>query len=245
MDTILVAEDELILRQHLVLMLNRNWPEPVKIIEASNGEEALRVIETNDLICAFLDIQMPGPNGLDVAKLANKKCPIVFLTAYSEHAIKAFEYGVCDYILKPITDERLQQSIQRTIKYNQMSLSEEVEDANESLPEELRYLNFVKAGLGNSIYLISVKDIYYFMSDDKYTKVRSKDKEALINIPLKELEKQLDPKMFLRVRRSHIVNLDKVKAVRSTGIKKKVIDLSDIDEELPIGRRFNHLFKKM
>jgi DNA-binding LytR/AlgR family response regulator len=217
-----IADDEKQLRIYLRSKLAVLWPELVIGGEAENGHQALDLIETRRPGVAFLDIKMPGLSGLEVAQKMTGDCIVVFITAYDEFAIEAFEKEAVDYLLKPVTDERLTKTVNR--------LKKQLADSPPSSPgqqtatlerlllrlkteEDAGYLKWIKARHGDQVRLVAVDDIYYFKAEDKYTVVKTGDGEYLIKISIRQLAEELDPDQFWRIHRSTIINLSWVAGV--------------------------------
>lgn len=210
----IIADDEDQLRSYLKSRLFDVWPDLVICGEAGNGQEALELIDEYRPHIAFLDIRMPGLSGMEVAKKIADSCWVVFITAYDQYAVEAFENEAIDYILKPVTRERLKKTTDRLKKQVATSsgppadLSRVVERIVASLPnkETPDYLQWIRTQQGEEIRLVPVEKVYYFKSSDKYTMVITKDGESLIRKPIKELSNELDPNKFWRIHRGTIVN---------------------------------------
>jgi DNA-binding LytR/AlgR family response regulator len=246
--TALIAEDEPLMRERLKEKLAEAWPELDIVAEAEDGAQALALYEEHRPQLAFLDIRMPGMTGLEVAETIAGGCHVVFITAYDQYALKAFEAGAVDYLLKPVDTERLHAMVERV----QKKLPAPPEDLS-SLLAELRAsvrpsgarMKWIKAAVGKQVKLIPVTDVVYFQSDTKYTRVVLASGEALIRTPLKELLAELDPDKFWQVHRSTIVNLDAVAGVLREDAERQFVLLKQRQEKLPISRQFTHLFKQM
>ena len=244
-----IADDEPLLRAMLRARLARLWPELEIRHEMADGRDVDRVIEEHAPDLFFLDIHMPGVNGLEAARAIGGRAHIVFVTAFDQHAVEAFERGAVDYVLKPFNDERLAVTVER--------LKERLERppvSIDSLVEQLAgrlgarpadRLRWVKASVGSSVRLIPVEEILFFQSDEKYTRVVTCESEALIRKPIKELLEELDPDKFWQVHRATIVNVDHIASVKR-GLKDQAeIALRDHRETLVVSRAFTHLFKQM
>jgi DNA-binding LytR/AlgR family response regulator len=247
----IIADDEDALRAYLKDRLSALWPELTIIGEARDGETALRLIRDTRPDIAFLDIQMPGLSGIEVAKKAAGTCLFVFVTAYDRYAVDAFESEAIDYLLKPVTDERLTRTVQRL---QERLASETVPDLSGLLERMSRssaslslpgHLQWIKAQHRESIRLIPVADIYYFKSTDKYTSLRTKDGEFLIRKAIKELEDELDPAQFWRVHRAAIVNVTAIQTVNRSLAGSFTITFKDIKDHVAVSRAYSHLFKQM
>ncbi|WP_159650569.1 LytR/AlgR family response regulator transcription factor [Vibrio atypicus] len=254
--TAIIADDEPLLRFHLNKTLGEVWPElDIKGI-AENGEQALALVEQHQPDIAFLDIRMPKCDGMQAAKQLMKKghsTLVVFVTAYDEYAIQAFEANAVDYLLKPLTEERLDQCVAKlkqrldrqseTIAPDMAALLQQMQQF--STKPEPSYLSWIRANKGDDIHLISVSDVLYFKAEDKYVclykREQGKKMEYLLRTSLKELITQLDPELFWQIHRSTIVNVSVIEKVKKefTGKMVAVVD----GEKLPISRamqaRFN------
>jgi DNA-binding LytR/AlgR family response regulator len=250
MPTAVIADDEPLLRAMLRTRLARLWPELEIRHEMGDGRDVDRVIDEHAPDLFFLDIHMPGVNGLEAARAIGDRAHVVFVTAYDQHAVEAFERGAIDYVLKPFNDERLQLTVERLKERLSQPPSGSLEALVEKLagrlgaaaPERLRW---VKASVGSNVRLIPVEEVLFFQSDEKYTRVVTLDAELLIRKPIKELLDELDPDKFWQVHRATIVNVDHIASVRR-GLKDQAeISLKGHKETLVVSRAFTHLFKQM
>lgn len=244
--TALIAEDEPMLRAQLRTRLTQAWPELAIVAEAENGEQALALWRELEPDIAFLDIRMPVRSGLEVAETLAGACHIVFVTAYDEYAVTAFEQGAADYVLKPVTPERMAKVVDRL----KQRLDRPAPDlatvlAQLGARESGGPLRWIKASLGASMRLIPVDDICYFQAEDKYTKVVAADGEALIRKTIRELFADLDPELFWQVHRGTIVNLRAIARVDRDYRDQPLIILKARPEKLTVSRTFAHLFKAM
>ncbi len=248
MPTAIIAEDEPLMRERLQEKLTQVWPELAIVAQAEDGDEALALFEAHRPDIAFLDIRMPGRSGLDVAEAIGARCHVVFITAYDQYALKAFETGAADYLLKPIETDRLALMVERLTRKLASApadLGNLVAQLRATLRADAGHMKWVKAAIGKQIKLIAVADVAYFQSDTKYTRVVLADGEALIRTSLKELLADLDPKQFWQVHRGTIVNLDAVSGVLREDAERQFILLKNRPERLPISRQFTHRFKQM
>ena len=216
--------------------------------EAEDGQQALALILEHEPAIAFLDIRMPGLTGLDVAAEIGSRCHVVFITAYDQYAVQAFEAGAADYLLKPVETERLKamaERMARKLASPPIDLSALVSQLRSTLKGDAGRMKWVKAAVGKQVKLIPVSDVVYFQSDTKYTRVVLASGEALIRTPLKDLLAELDPEKFWQVHRGTIVNLDAVTGVLREDAERQFILLKNRQERLPISRQFTHLFKQM
>jgi len=257
---VLIAEDEALLARALADSLQRLWPQMQLIGIASNGFDAVTQALTLQPDVLFFDIKMPGQSGLDAACELTDQWPenqtlplLVFVTAYDNHAIQAFEQAAVDYLLKPVNEERLRQTIARLQERlkNRTGVANAEEIMVQTLmqlraitpktaPERLR---MIRATVGNQIRLISVDDIVYFSAIDKYLNVVTVDGEVLIRASLKELLVQLDPQQFWQVHRSTIVRVDAIRSAQREANGKLFLNLHQRPEKLAVSRLFAHLFR--
>jgi DNA-binding LytR/AlgR family response regulator len=256
----IIADDEPRLASYLAEKLATAWPELQVAGIAANGVEALRLIEEHDPDILFLDIQMPGLTGLEVARRAEEGVHIVFVTAYDQYALEAFEHAAVDYLLKPVMDERLVETIRRLReRLKTPAASAELKSALDALARVLPELSGlagaaggaperlagIRASVGNQVRLIAVDDVSYFQANDKYTSVFTADGEALIRTSLRELGDQLDPQRFWQIHRGTIVNVAHVAATTRDLGGRTVIKLKARPETLVVSRAFAHRFRQM
>lgn len=246
--TALIAEDEALMRVRLREALAEVWPALEIVAEVDDGDAALAAFEARRPDIAFLDIRMPGKTGLDVAAELGSRCHIVFVTAYDQYALAAFDAGAADYLLKPVESDRLALTVER-VKRKLESVPADLSGLLAQLKNAVvpggNRLKWVKAAVGRQVKLIAVSDVLYFQSDTKYTRVVLADSEALIRTPLKELLADLDPDRFWQVHRGTIVNVDAVSGVLREDAEKQFVLLKGRAERLPISRQFLHLFRQM
>jgi DNA-binding LytR/AlgR family response regulator len=249
----IIADDEKELRTYLRSMLSQVWPELIICGEAKNGKEALELVESKQPQIAFLDIRMPGLSGMEVAKKIAGLCRIVFVTAFDQYAVEAFEKEAVDYLLKPVSKERLIQTIQRLKNQLDSStepparLAEMIEQVISMLPDRggTRFLHWIKTQDKDSIRLIPVEEADYFKAEDKYTLVISKEGESLIKKSIKELVQELDPAQFWQIHRGTIVNVSKIDRVSRSLTGRGMLKLKGRLELLTVSRNYLHLFKQM
>ena len=245
--TALIAEDEPLMRERLKDKLHDVWPELTVVAEAEDGDEAIAMFDEHRPQIAFLDIRLPGRSGLEIAAEIGGRCHVVFITAYDQYAVKAFDAGAADYLLKPVETDRLvamKERMERKLATPPIDLSELVAQLRSSVKGEGR-MKWVKAAVGKQVKLIPVDEVLYFQSDTKYTRVVLASGEALIRTPLKDMLSGLDPEKFWQVHRGTIVNLDAVSGVLREDAERQFIMLKNRQEKLPISRQFTHLFKQM
>jgi len=245
----IIADDEEALRDHLRKKLKTLWAELEVAGESRDGDAALIMIRDLRPDIAFLDISMPGMSGIEVAKSASGACLFVFVTAHDEFAVEAFEREAVDYLLKPVTDERLSGTIRRLKERLAAApvpdLSAVLERLSQAMPQAPGHLQWIKAQQKDGVRLIGVSDIYFFRATDKYTTVRTRDGEFLIRKTLKELENELDPAQFWRVHRAAIVNARRIQKVDRSLAGTRVIRFKDLPDTLTVSRAYTHLFKQM
>jgi DNA-binding LytR/AlgR family response regulator len=251
MPTAIVAEDEPILRAQLEGKLRKLWPELEIIASVGDGAAALEALEDRAPDFMFLDIQMPEMTGVEVARHVGRRAHVVFVTAYDQYAIQAFEAGAVDYILKPATDERLATTIER-LKAKVTAPATPPPDLNSmlaQLQDQLRgkreKLQWIKATIGQNLRLIPVNDVLFFQSDEKYTRVVLAEGEALIKTPIRELLDGLDPEVFWQIHRSTLVNANAIAGVTRDFRGQAHVKIKGKDESLVVSRIYSHLFKQM
>ena len=245
-----IADDEPLLRAQLRARLSRLWPELDVVREMENGRDIDAVIEEHNPALFFLDIHMPGVNGLEAARAIGCRAHVVFVTAFDQYAVEAFEQGAVDYVLKPFDEDRLLITVER-LKARVVSPPPQLEDLVQRLTSQLGsrsgsdHLRWIKASVGSSVRLIPVEEVLFFQSDEKYTRVVTCQGESLIRKPIRELLDELDPAKFWQVHRATIVNVDHIATVKR-GLKDQAeITLRDNSETLVVSRAFTHLFKQM
>lgn len=248
-----IADDEPVLARHLKARLAVLWPQLDIAGMAANGIEARDMIEDLRPDIAFLDIRMPGLSGLDVVQVlspeARSACNVVFVTAYDEFAVQAFEREAVDYLLKPINDERLGAAVTRLRRLLATPAQTRPDDILQRLqallPGAREHLRWVRASVGNDVRLVAVEDICYFQATDKYTAVFTRDAELLIRIPIKELVEQLDTEQFWQVHRGTLVNVRQILAARHDALGRVSLKLRDRSESVAVSRGYAHLFRQM
>jgi DNA-binding LytR/AlgR family response regulator len=247
--TAVIADDEPLLRAQLRSRLARLWPELEVVHEMENGREIGKVLDEHAPTLFFLDIHMPGVSGLECAREIGARAHVVFVTAFDQYAVEAFEQGAIDYVLKPFDEERLAITVER-LKERLGSAPPALEDLVEKLARRLNpggaeHLRWIKASVGSNVRLIPVEEVLFFQSDEKYTRVVTQEAESLIRKPIRELLEELDPAKFWQIHRATIVNVDYIAQVRR-GLKDQAeISLRDHEETLVVSRAFTHLFKQM
>lgn len=251
-----VAEDEALLRQSLLDALEKAWPELEVIAACDDGGSALEAIALHQPDVAFLDIRMPGLSGLEVAEamaVVSPKTQIVFVTAYNQYAIDAFEKGAVDYLLKPITNDRLLSTVKRLQERaangqnDSAAIAALVKQLSSSLPNQAKAepLVWITASAGTETRLIMIDDIAYFQADNKYTVVMTAQGEALLRKPIRELLALLDPNIFKQIHRSTIVNLKAIASIARDETGKGIVKLKTRPETLSVSQPFMVLFRNM
>lgn len=246
----IIAEDEIHLAEDLQRRLQRLWPELEIAAVVHDGLAATTALAEHTPDIAFLDIRMPGRTGLDVARSAPAECRVVFVTAYDEHAVQAFEQAATDYLLKPVSDERLARSVAR-LRQQTDRLPAVTGDllarlqqllAVPTKPEPLRWL---RAQVGQAVRMVAVEEVCCLQSADKYTLALTRDAELLLRTPLKELIAQLDPQEFWQVHRGAAVNVRQIVAAHHGVLGKVTLTLRDRPEKIAVSRNYAHLFRQM
>ncbi len=253
--TAILAEDEPILRAQLKTKLGKLWPELQIVADVGDGEAALEAIATHQPTLAFLDIQMPEMTGIEVARslAANRdlKCHIVFVTAFDQYAVDAFDTGAIDYVLKPYSDERLQAAVER-LKQRLSAVPAQPQDLDalmrhlaKQLKPDTEKLKWIKANIGSNLRLIPIDEVLFFQADEKYTLVATKEFDALIKTPIKELLEGVDGEKFWQIHRSTIVQAGAIEAVTRDFRGQATVRVKGRKENLTVSRPFSHLFKQM
>jgi DNA-binding LytR/AlgR family response regulator len=245
--TALIAEDEPLLRAELRKALAAAWPELAICGEARDGLEAIREIDALAPDILFLDIQMPGTNGLDVARHASGRCHVVFVTAYDKYAVAAFEQGAVDYLLKPLSDERLATAVAR-LKQRLVSLPAALDGILRALTggsSRKEYLRWVTLARGHELDLVTVDEVCYFQADHKYTQVFTATRDSLIRKPIKELVDELDPDLFWQIHRSTLVNVSAIAGISRDLRGHLRVRLKERRETLSVSDSFAFRFREL
>jgi DNA-binding LytR/AlgR family response regulator len=248
MPSAIIAEDEAILRTQLETKLRKLWPELEIFASVEDGAAALEALEDRVPDFMFLDIRMPEMTGVEVARLVGGRCHVVFVTAYDEYAVQAFETGAVDYVLKPATDERLAVTLERLkakLATPPADLKAILAQISEKVDGKKERLQWIKAAIGQNLRLIPVADVLFFQSDEKYTRVVTADAEALIKTPIRELLDGLDPEVFWQIHRSTLVNVNAIASVSRDFRGQARVKVKGKDESLVVSRIYSHLFKQM
>lgn len=255
--TALIADDEPLLREELAALLARAWPELRIVAQARNGREAVELFEAHAPQVCFLDVHMPGMTGIEAAQKIGNRAHVVFVTAFEQYALKAFEQGAHDYVVKPIDATRLATTVARLKeRVRSASPSNISDDVLRELAARLRGegaaaepLRWIRASSRGQLRMIPVDDIDFLKSDEKYTLVAWRDEgqaaEALISTPLKQLIGELDAAHFVQIHRSVVVNLRSVRHVTRGENETAIVSLKSRDEQLPVSRSYLHVFRQM
>ena len=258
--TALIADDEPLLREDLARQLAQVWPELEVVAKARNGREALKQFEALRPDVCFLDVRMPGLSGVEAAHRIGSRAHLVFVTAYDQYAVRAFAQGALDYLVKPVEQARLAETVSRLKDRLQAAQpAANTEALLQQLAAQLAQLQggaapaplrWIRAQVGQTLRLIPVDEIDYLRSDAKYTMIAwrgdaGRPGEALVRIALKELSAQLDPDQFAQVHRSVVVNLRAISHVTRGENETADIHLKGRKEVLPVSRSYLHLFRQM
>jgi DNA-binding LytR/AlgR family response regulator len=254
--TALIADDERLMREQIIFRLKEAWPELVIVGEAVNGRDAVALARAQEPDIAFLDIRMPDMDGIEAARALSGQCHVVFVTAYDQYAVTAFEQGAVDYLLKPADPERLKVTCDRLRERLEKSDDKSAPEGMDALLAQLakrmgnnatprEYLRWVQASVGTSLRMISTKEILFFRAEDKYTRVQTDSFEALIRKPIKELVDELDPDEFWQIHRATLVRVDAIDQVTRDFRGQQIVHMKGNDEALEVSRSYNHLFKHM
>ena len=249
-----IADDEPLMREQLRSRLSELWPELEIVGEAKNGVEAVAQVEEHRPEVVFLDIRMPAKTGIqaarEIAQLDGRLPEIVFVTAYDQYAIDAFQQGVIDYVLKPAERERLAVTVDRIQKRlaAPSGSSDTLQQVLAKLAEKLEppsRLKWIQASVGNQIQMIPIDDVLFFVSDEKYTRVQTAQQEALIRKPIKELLAELDPAQFWQIHRSTLINARAIAGIIRDERGRQLVAIKGRPEKLEVSRSYAHLFKGM
>jgi DNA-binding LytR/AlgR family response regulator len=266
--TALIADDEAPMRDLLRARLQAVWPELHIVAEAANGLQAVELGELHKPDIAFLDIRMPGMSGIEAARQLYRHSHIVFATAYDQYALDAFQQGALDYLLKPVSAERLATTCARLraalerrrqpgpaaaapprdIGQQLAQLTALLENKGKTAAEERPkngYLRWIQAQVGASLRMVSTREVLFFQSDEKYTRVQTATSEFLIRKTLKELLDELDPDEFWRIHRSTLVRVDAIAEVSRDLRGRQMLRLKGHAGELEVSRNHSHLFQQM
>ena len=269
-----LADDERLMREQLRARLAEAWPELQIVAEARNGLEAVALVDEHRPDIVFLDIRMPGLTGVEAARQIAQLAPrvagnqtdddellpeIVFITAYDQYAVEAFEQGVVDYVLKPAERERLAVTVSRLKA--RLAARDDTSGEGPTAPplQQLlhalsarmnpggapKYLQWIQASVGQAIQMIAVEDVLFFISDEKYTRVQTAQVEALIRKPIKELVDELDPQLFWQIHRSTLINVKAIGAISRDFRGRQIVAVRGHSQKLEVSRSYTGLFKGM
>lgn len=246
--TAVIAEDEANLADELRELLEALWPELTIHAAAADGIQALHLLEQHAPDILFLDIEMPGMSGLEVARRASGRCHVVFITAYDKYAVAAFERGAIDYVMKPFDAMRLAQTVER-LKARAHSSPANLEGLLRALAARLgpgrEYLRWITASHGQELRLITIEEVCYFQADNKCTRVVTADRDSLIYRSLKDLADALDPLRFWPIHRATIVNVGFISGIARGYRGALEVKLKGREETLPVSASHAHLFRQM
>ena len=259
MPTAIIADDERLMRDLLRTRLSQVWPDLQIVGEAKNGDEAVQLVGELRPDLTFLDIRMPGKTGMEAARDIGAASQVVFVTAYDEYAVEAFERGAVDYVLKPPEPERLKITVERLKERlatparaatATASVNDTVTAMLSQLAEKIaapkpKYLQWIQASIGQDLRMIPVEEILFFRSDEKYTCVQTEKFEALIRKPVRDLAEELDPSLFWQIHRATLVNVNAIEGVTRDIRGRHLVLIKGRPDKLEVSRSFLHLFKQM
>jgi DNA-binding LytR/AlgR family response regulator len=243
-----IAEDEPLIRHEIRELLGRLWPQLQILAEVGDGEQALGVVERLRPDVFFLDIQMPGLNGLEVAQRLNGRAHVVFITAFDNYAVAAFEQGAVDYVLKPVSVSRMQLTIDRLrarLTQPPADLSRIAELLKELAPAQSKYLRWLTVPHGNQLRVVAVAEISYLRADTKYTSVVTPHGSFLMSSSLRQMREKLDPQVFWQIHRSVVVNVGAIDTIYRSFRGTLEVKLRGREELLPVSAAHAHLFREM
>jgi DNA-binding LytR/AlgR family response regulator len=259
MTKVIIAEDEPLIRAEIVRLVTGHFPQAHIVAQAQDGAEAVELWEQHRPDAMFMDIQMPGMTGLEAARLisqqAQGKTNIVFITAYNEHAIAAFDTGAIDYLLKPVKEDRFKQCVERLLLRLQTASQTAAPTDLASVLEKLTMavsavkqkepMRWISASVGNQIKLITIDEVIYFQSDNKYTRIVLATGDALVRKPLRELVDELDESVFKQVHRSTVVNFNAIASVVRDGQGRGTIKFKAVKDEVDVSAAFMGVFRAL
>lgn len=243
----IIAEDELLLRREIRDQVQALWPQLQIVAEVGDGVEAIQALEQWRPDILFLDIQMPGASGIDVARYASGRAHVVFITAFDSFALQAFEQGALDYVLKPVSAERIRLTVERL----QRRLSEPPADLRgltdllkSALHDGPQYLKWLTVPKGRELHVVAVADISYLRSDNKYTTIFTRSSSFLCTSALKDMKDKLDPSMFWQIHRSIVLNVSAIDTIYRSFRGSLEVKLKERAELLPVSAAHAHLFRQ-
>jgi DNA-binding LytR/AlgR family response regulator len=248
--TAIIAEDEAAQRHALAELLREEWPGLQIVALCEDGLSAMEALHEHQPHVAFLDIRMPGASGIEVARAASGKVHVVFVTAYDEYAVAAFETGAADYLLKPVVPDRLRKAVERLRARLEQNASTDLTRLLETLDTRLRErgataLKWVKASIGDTVKMFPIEEVIFFQAQDKYVRVVTLSDEAVIRTPLKELMRQLDGDMFWQIHRSILVRANAIDRVQKDALGHCHARLKGSKEMLPVSVPYQSRFRSM
>jgi len=245
--TAIIAEDEPLLRAEFRETLRALWPELAVSAEVADGIQAMRAIDQLAPDVVFLDIQMPGASGLEVARHASGRAHVVFISAFEEHAIAAFERGAIDYVLKPLSTTRVRLTVERLqqrLRQPPADIEGIVDLLQAAAGQQPRYLRWLTVPHGAELRVLAVAEICYLRADHKYTTVATRGSAFLLRAPLKQLKESLDPAMFWQIHRSVVVNVAAIETIHRSFRGSLEVKLKERSELLPVSAVHAHLFSQ-
>jgi DNA-binding LytR/AlgR family response regulator len=248
--TAIIAEDEPEQRRALAALLREQWPELEIVAECEDGLSALEALQEQQPQVAFLDIRMPGASGIEVARAASGNVHVVFVTAYDEYAVAAFETGAADYLVKPVVPDRLAKAVERLRARLQSNASTDLTRLLQTLESRLKAggttgLKWVKASVGDTVKMFPIEEVLFFQAQDKYVRVVTSSGESVIRTPLKELARQLDGEMFWQIHRSILVRANAIDRVQKDALGHFHARLKGHAEMLPVSVPYQSRFRSM
>jgi DNA-binding LytR/AlgR family response regulator len=244
----IVVEDEVTLREQLEELLARVWPELEIVASVGDGLQAVAAMQKHRPDLMFLDVEMPEMSGIDVARHASEQCHVVFVTAYSSYATQAFDAGAVDYVLKPISEERLAiacKRLQERLASAPANLDHVLAQLAARVAQAKPYLRWITASRGQNVRMITIEEVCYFQADTKFTLVALGNGEALIHLTVRDLLEQLDPQMFWQIHRSTIVNVQEIDNVGRDATGHVVVKMKKRPETLRVSQPFAYRFRQM
>ena len=241
----IIVDDEPNLVEYLERKLASLWPELRIVGIAHSGPQSIEIAHKVKPDIAFLDIRLPGISGLEVAKALPIKTQIVFVTAYDEFAVEAFKHAAVDYLVKPVDNARLAETITRLKRRESQNRSVLIELLRNAGLEQSGYLEWIRAGLRDTTEIVSVRDVIYCKAEYKYTSVITRDRTLVIRSSIQELEQNLDPNQFWRIHRAVIVRVDQIQKAKRDLRGRYLLTLRDHRDTLRTSRSYAHLFKHM
>jgi DNA-binding LytR/AlgR family response regulator len=244
----IVVEDEVTLREQLEELLGRVWPGLEIVASVGDGVRAVAALQEHRPDVMFLDVEMPEKSGIEVARHASERCHVVFVTAYSAYATQAFDAGAVDYVLKPVSEERLAvacKRLQERLASAPANLDHVLAQLAARVAKARPYLRWITASRGNKVRMITIEEVCYFQADTGYTLVALKDGDALIHTPIRDLLDQLDPQMFWQVHRATIVNVQEIDSIGRDDTDHVVVRLKNRKDTLRVSQPFAYRFRQM